>query len=92
MCTCGLAEHIVGQIQPATREPRPGNTGPGKPCSKLSFFEAAPLIDAIAGVDIGNELILNICPMPIKLSKRRRIDWHPITLHPRRCRHIAASQ
>jgi hypothetical protein len=70
----------------------PGNPHPNKPRGEAVRLEAAPFEHAIVGVDIGNQLILDIRPMPLQTPERHAIDGHAASFHARRRDHIAASE
>ena len=64
----------------------------GQPSGETVGLEDSPIIDAIVGVNISNELILDIWPMPLSADQASWIDRNAVPLHASSRRHVPASQ
>jgi hypothetical protein len=85
-----LPKRIIAKIEPAAFQAQPGNAGPAKPFGKAVRLEGARLEHAEIRVDIGDELILDIEPMPLQAGEHRGIDGNTVPFDTRRRRHGAA--
>ena len=64
-----LAERVVVQGEVAAFQQRPRDVVRRQPARKTLGLERAPLVDTIVGVDLGDQLVLNIGPTLAELRQ-----------------------
>ena len=86
-----LFEHVVTQVELPILEPRPRDVGTAQPGCKSFGLEGAAIKYAVVGIDIGDQLVLDVEPMALQTRQRCCINRDASPLDPRGRRHVPAA-
>src|SRR5262245_23104618 len=87
-----MAKGIVTEIELSAFEQRPGNVLSCQPPGEAIGFEGATIKHTVIDVDLGDQLVLDVCPTLPEEFEHRHVDRCTGVLHCRGGRHVPAAQ